>query len=100
MCLTVASTRRPKPGGFGFPALSALVETATAYRFHLGVYVRSVGRLELLYMALINPFANSSCIRPSYKVSGPTGIKYSALAELVFLPFRAGVWPQPMRVAV
>jgi Protein of unknown function (DUF2867) len=37
-------------------ALSTLVETATAYRFYLGVYVRSVSRLTALYMALIDPF--------------------------------------------
>ena len=32
-------------------ALSALVETATAYRFYLGVYVRSVSRFTPFYMA-------------------------------------------------
>jgi hypothetical protein len=37
-------------------ALTALVETATAYRFYLGVYVRSVSRLTPLYMKLIDPF--------------------------------------------
>jgi Protein of unknown function (DUF2867) len=37
-------------------ALSALVETATAYRFYLGIYVRSVSRFTPLYMALIDPF--------------------------------------------
>ena len=37
-------------------ALSALVETASSYRFYFAVYVRSVGRLTPLYMALINPF--------------------------------------------
>jgi hypothetical protein len=37
-------------------ALSALVETATGYRFYFGVYVRSVGRFTPLYMALIDPF--------------------------------------------
>ena len=37
-------------------ALSALVETESAYRFYFGVYVRSVGRLTPLYMALIDPF--------------------------------------------
>jgi len=37
-------------------ALSALVETASAYRFYLGVYVRRVGRFTPLYMALIDPF--------------------------------------------
>ena len=36
-------------------ALSALVETATAYRFYLGVYVRSVSRFTPFYMALIDP---------------------------------------------
>jgi hypothetical protein len=39
-------------------ALSALVETATAYRFYLAVYVRSVSRFTPLYMALIDPFRN------------------------------------------
>jgi Protein of unknown function (DUF2867) len=37
-------------------ALSTLVETATAYRFHLGVYVRSVSRFTPFYMAMIDPF--------------------------------------------
>lgn len=37
-------------------ALSALVETATDYRFYLGVYVRSVNRFTPFYMALIDPF--------------------------------------------
>jgi Protein of unknown function (DUF2867) len=36
-------------------ALSALVETPAAYRFYFGVYVRPVGRLTPLYMALIDP---------------------------------------------
>ena len=37
-------------------ALSTLVETATAYRFYLGVYVRSVSRFTPFYMAMIDPF--------------------------------------------
>ncbi len=37
-------------------ALSALVETANAYRFYFGVYVRNVGRLTPVYMAVIDPF--------------------------------------------
>jgi len=37
-------------------ALSALVETANAYRFYFGVYVRNVGRFTPIYMALIDPF--------------------------------------------
>jgi hypothetical protein len=37
-------------------ALSALVETATAYRFYLGVYVRSVSCFTPFYMGLIDPF--------------------------------------------
>ena len=37
-------------------ALSALVETATAYRFYFGVYVRRVGRLTPVYIFLIDPF--------------------------------------------
>jgi len=37
-------------------ALSALVETATAYRFYFGVYVQNVGRLTPVYMTLIDPF--------------------------------------------
>jgi hypothetical protein len=37
-------------------ALSTLVETATAYRFYLGVYVRSVSRFTPFYMTLIDPF--------------------------------------------
>jgi hypothetical protein len=37
-------------------ALSALVETATTYRFYFGVYVHSVSRFTPFYMALIDPF--------------------------------------------
>jgi uncharacterized protein DUF2867 len=37
-------------------ALSALVETAYAYRLYFGVYVRGVGRFTPVYMALIDPF--------------------------------------------
>jgi hypothetical protein len=37
-------------------ALSALVETAHAYRFYFAVYVRSVNRFTPVYLALINPF--------------------------------------------
>jgi hypothetical protein len=37
-------------------ALSALVETTTAYRFYLGIYVRNVTRFTPFYMALIDPF--------------------------------------------
>ena len=37
-------------------ALSTLVETANAYRFYFGVYVRSVSRFTPIYMALIDPF--------------------------------------------
>ncbi|HKZ08065.1 MAG TPA: DUF2867 domain-containing protein [Methylomirabilota bacterium] len=37
-------------------ALSALIDTAEAYRFYFGVYVRPVGRFTPLYMALIGPF--------------------------------------------
>lgn len=37
-------------------ALSALVETTTAYRFYLAVYVRSVTRFTPFYMTLIDPF--------------------------------------------
>ena len=37
-------------------ALSALVETANAYRFYFGVYMRNVGRFTPVYMALIDPF--------------------------------------------
>jgi len=36
-------------------ALTALVETANAYRFYLGVYVQSVSRFTPLYMAVIDP---------------------------------------------
>ena len=40
-----------------FPAApSALVETADSYRFYFAVYVRKVGRLTRLCMALIDPF--------------------------------------------
>jgi len=38
--------------------LSALVETANAYRFYFGVYVRNVSRFTPIYMALIDPFRN------------------------------------------
>jgi hypothetical protein len=37
-------------------ALSALVETHTAYRYYLAVYVRGVSRFTPFYMALIDPF--------------------------------------------
>jgi hypothetical protein len=37
-------------------ALSALVETPTAYRFYLGVYVCSINRFTPLYMDVIDPF--------------------------------------------
>jgi hypothetical protein len=37
-------------------ALSALVDIGHTYRLYLAVYVRSVGRLTPLYMALIDPF--------------------------------------------
>ena len=37
-------------------ALSALVETPTAYRFYFAVYVRSVSLFTPFYMALIDPF--------------------------------------------
>jgi len=37
-------------------AVSALVETSSAYRFYFGVYVRSVSRFTPVYMALIDPF--------------------------------------------
>jgi hypothetical protein len=37
-------------------ALSALVETTTAYRLYIGVYVRSVSRFTPFYMSLIDPF--------------------------------------------
>jgi hypothetical protein len=37
-------------------ALTTLVETETAYRFYLAVYVRNVSRFTPFYMALIDPF--------------------------------------------
>jgi len=37
-------------------ASSFLVEMPTSYRFYFAVYVRSVGKLTPLYMALIDPF--------------------------------------------
>jgi hypothetical protein len=37
-------------------ALTALVETANAYRFYFGVYVRSVSRFTPIYLAVIDPF--------------------------------------------
>jgi Protein of unknown function (DUF2867) len=37
-------------------ALSALVETENSYRFYFGVYVRKVGGITPIYMALIDPF--------------------------------------------
>jgi hypothetical protein len=37
-------------------ALSALVDTGTTYRLYFGVYVRSIGRVTPIYMALIDPF--------------------------------------------
>ena len=37
-------------------ALTALVETPTAYRYYLAVYVRDVSPFTPFYMAMINPF--------------------------------------------
>ena len=37
-------------------ALTALIETPTAYRFYFGVYVHNVSRFTPFYMALIDPF--------------------------------------------
>jgi Protein of unknown function (DUF2867) len=37
-------------------ALSTLVETRDGYRFYFGVYVRRVGPLTPVYMAVIDPF--------------------------------------------
>jgi len=37
-------------------ALSALVESAHAYRFYFAVYVRNVSAFTPIYMALIDPF--------------------------------------------
>jgi hypothetical protein len=37
-------------------AVNALTETPRGYRFYFGVYVRRVGRLTPVYMALIDPF--------------------------------------------
>jgi uncharacterized protein DUF2867 len=37
-------------------ALSALVETASSYRYYFGVYVCNVNRFTPVYMALIDPF--------------------------------------------
>ena len=37
-------------------AVSALVETADAYRYYFGVYVRNVSRFTPVYLALIDPF--------------------------------------------
>jgi hypothetical protein len=37
-------------------AVSALVETTSAYRFYFAVYVSNVSRFTPLYMALIDPF--------------------------------------------
>ena len=37
-------------------ALTALVETANAYRLYFAVYVHRVGSLTAVYMALIDPF--------------------------------------------
>jgi Protein of unknown function (DUF2867) len=36
-------------------AVSVLVETPNGYRFHIGVYVRRVGRFTPIYMALVDP---------------------------------------------
>lgn len=37
-------------------ALTALIETASGYRFYFAVYLRSVNRFTPFYMALIDPF--------------------------------------------
>ena len=36
-------------------ALTALLETGSAYRFYLGIYVRQLGWFTRLYMAIIDP---------------------------------------------
>jgi Protein of unknown function (DUF2867) len=45
-------------------ALSALVEATHGYRFYFAVYVRNVGRLTPVYMALIDP-VRKSIVYPS-----------------------------------
>ena len=46
-------------------ALSAIVETANAYRFYFAVYVRIVSRFTPIYMAMIDPF-RKLVVYPSY----------------------------------
>jgi Protein of unknown function (DUF2867) len=65
-------------------ALSALVETATVYRFYLGIYIHSVSRFTPFYMALIDPF-RKLIVRPSCAVSVLAGIKHSAQADVEIL---------------
>jgi len=62
--------------------LSALVETADAYRFYFAVYVENVSRLTPIYMALVDRSASFSSIRHSFALSALAGIKYSAEAEV------------------
>lgn len=45
-------------------ALSALVETASGYRFYFGVYVLGVSRFTPVHVVLIDPF-NKLIVYPS-----------------------------------
>jgi len=64
-------------------ALSALIETANAYRFYFGVYVSSVSRFTPIYMALIDPF-RKLIVYPSLlrSVRAKWNEIYSAASEL------------------
>jgi hypothetical protein len=62
-------------------ALSTLVETATVYRFYLGVYVRSVSRFTPFYMALIDPFRKMIVYPSLLRSVRARWIKHSAQME-------------------
>src|SRR5205823_328530 len=76
-------------------ALSALVETATAYRFYLGLYVHSVSRFTPFYMALIDP-VRKLIVYPSLLHSVRlAGIRHSAQADVEILQAKAFAFFRP-----
>jgi hypothetical protein len=62
-------------------ALSTLVETATVYRFYLGVYVRRVSCFTPFYMALIDPFRKMIVYPSLLRSVRARWIKHSAQME-------------------
>lgn len=59
-------------------ALSALVETPTAYRFYFAVYVHKLSLFTPFYMALIDPFRKLIVYPSLLRASVLAGPKYSA----------------------